>query len=46
MNYQARGLNSRNDAIISKAERDADPIACQGEEEFADGGNLENWDLN
>lgn len=42
-NYQARGLNSRNDAIISKAERDADPIACQGEEEFADGGNLENW---
>jgi len=41
-NYQARGLNSRDDAIISKEARDADPLTCDGEE-FADSGNLENW---
>ncbi len=40
--YQARGLNSRNDAIISKEARDADPLTCDGEE-FTDSGNLENW---
>lgn len=40
--YQARGLISRNDAIISKEERDADPLVCDGEE-FVDSGNLENW---
>lgn len=41
-NYQARGINSRNDAIISKEARDADPLTCDGEE-FTDNGNLENW---
>ena len=40
--YQARGLNSRNDAIISKEERDADQLTCVGED-FVDSGNLENW---
>ena len=41
-NYQARGINSRNDAIISKEARDADPLTCDGED-FTDDGNLENW---
>ena len=40
--YQARGLNSRSDAIISKEARDTDPLTCDGEE-FTDSGNLENW---
>ena len=40
--YQARGLSSRDDAIISKEARDADPLTCDGEE-FIDSGNLENW---
>lgn len=40
--YQARGLSSRDDVIISEAERDADPLTCDGEE-FVDSGNLENW---
>lgn len=40
--YQARGLSSRDDAIISKEARDADPLTCDGEE-FTDSGNLENW---
>ena len=31
-NYQVRGVNSRSDAIISKDERDADPLICDGEE--------------
>lgn len=30
--YQARGVNNRNDLIISKAERDANPLACNGEQ--------------
>ena len=40
--YQARGMGSRDEAIISKEERDADPLTCDGEE-FVDSGNLENW---
>jgi hypothetical protein len=40
--YQARGLASREDAIISKDVRDAHPLTCSGET-FADGGTLENW---
>ena len=40
--YQAHGLSSQDDAIISKEARDADPLTCDGEE-FADSGNLENW---
>ncbi|GAI87613.1 unnamed protein product [marine sediment metagenome] len=40
--YQARGLNSRDDAIISKEARDTDSLTCDGEE-FTDSGNLENY---
>ena len=40
--YKERGMKSRNDAIITKEERDADPISCDGET-FLNNGNLENW---
>jgi len=40
--YQSRGLNSRNDVIITREVRDADPLTCDGEE-FTDSSNLENW---
>jgi len=40
--YQGRGMTSRNDAIITREERDADPLTCIGET-FVDTGNLENW---
>lgn len=40
--YQARGLNSRNAAIISEQARDADPLTCNGEN-FVNSGNLVNW---
>lgn len=40
--YQARGLSSRTDAIISKLERDSDPLTCDGEN-FSSTGNLDNW---
>ena len=40
--YQACGLSARDDVIISKEERDADPLTCVGEI-FTDSGNLENW---
>ncbi len=40
--YQARGLSSRQDAVISREARDADPLSCyQGD--FADTGNIANW---
>ena len=41
-NYQMRGINSRADVIISKAERDADPLTCNGDA-FTNSGTLENW---
>lgn len=41
-NYQLRGLTSRDELIISEAERDTDPLTCVGEE-FTNSGNLENW---
>ncbi len=40
--YQARGLDSRNDVIITRETRDNDPLTCDGEE-FTNIGNLENW---
>ena len=40
--YMRRGLKSRSDIIISKEERDADPLTCNGEA-FTDSGTLENW---
>ena len=41
-NYQLRGLTSIDEVIISEAERDSDPLTCDGEE-FSNSGNLENW---
>lgn len=40
--YQARGMSSRTNAIISKEARDADPLTCNGET-FAGPGHLPNW---
>lgn len=40
--YQARGVSSRDTMIISKQERDSDPLTCSGET-FTTPGNLENW---
>lgn len=40
--YQARGISSRTDAIISKEARDGDPLNCNGGT-FAGPGNLPNW---
>jgi hypothetical protein len=41
-NYVNRGATSREDFIISKEERDADPLICDGST-FLTQGNLENW---
>jgi hypothetical protein len=41
--YQARGLGSRSDAIISREARDADPLTCQGEAFIGGIGLLEDW---
>jgi hypothetical protein len=41
-NYEARGLSSRKDAIISKKERDTDSLTCDGDQ-FVDRGHLKNW---
>ncbi len=40
--YQARGVNSRADAIISKEARDGDPLTSNGGQ-FAAPGTLPNW---
>jgi hypothetical protein len=40
--YQLRGLSSKDDVIIFREARDADPLSCDGEV-FVDSGNLENW---
>jgi hypothetical protein len=45
--YQARGVQSREAAVISAAERDADPVPCVGEQPFFVSGKLPDWlDLN
>jgi hypothetical protein len=41
--YQARGVPSREAAIITKDERDADPVPCVGEQQFPGQGTLPNW---
>jgi len=41
--YQARGVSSRSEFIITKEERDGDPLECTGQEQFVDRGNIENW---
>ena len=40
--YLARGVSSRADFILSQEDRDADPIACEGDS-FSSPGHLENW---
>jgi hypothetical protein len=45
--YQARGITSRGAAIITEAERDADPVPCVGEQQFTVHGTIPDWlDLN
>jgi hypothetical protein len=41
-NYQSRGMITRQDAIIPRADRDSDPLTCNGET-FEDAGTIENW---
>ncbi len=41
--YQARGVASRAAAIITEAERDADPVPCTGEQQFTVHGTLPDW---
>jgi hypothetical protein len=40
--YKSRGMLTRTDAIISKNERDLNPLSCSGEA-FANKGTIENW---
>jgi hypothetical protein len=40
--YSSRGVTSRADLIISKAIRDANPLACSGDT-FVTSDTLENW---
>jgi hypothetical protein len=39
--YQARGIATRDDLIISKAARDADSVTCSGM--YFSGGTIPNW---
>jgi hypothetical protein len=41
--YQARGVPSREAAIITRVERDADPVPCVGEQQFTVQGTLPGW---
>jgi len=41
-NYVARGVSSRQEFTITKEERDANPLQCNGES-FVSGGTIENW---
>lgn len=41
--YQARGVSSREAAVITKEERDADPVPCEGETPFTVQGTLPDW---
>jgi len=40
--FQSRGVSSRTQLIITKAERDADSLTCEGEV-FTSSGHLEDW---
>ncbi|MCD6117176.1 hypothetical protein J7K93_09190 [bacterium] len=42
LSYKGRGVDSRDELIISKEARDADPLGCNGET-FSTSGTLENW---
>jgi hypothetical protein len=41
--FQERGLMNRQDAIITAAERDANPVPCEGEMQFTIHGTLPDW---
>jgi len=41
--YQSRGVASKPAMIITKAERDADPVPCVGESQFTVFGTIPNW---
>jgi hypothetical protein len=41
--YQARGVTSREAAIITKEERDSDLVPCVGEEQFTVHGTIPDW---
>jgi hypothetical protein len=41
-NYQNRGVSSRSELIISRSERDADPLTCNGDT-FQSCGTIPNW---
>ena len=40
--YEARGASSRDNFVITAAERDGDPLTCEGEE-FSSSGSLAEW---
>lgn len=40
--YKSRGVATRSNAIISKTERDLNPLSCSGEA-FTNKGTIENW---
>ena len=40
--YQNRGVNNRDELIIPKAVRDANPLSCSGET-FVSSDTLNNW---
>ncbi len=42
--YQSRGAVERKDFLISKEQRDADPLNCSGTQ-FGNAGTLDNWVL-
>jgi hypothetical protein len=41
--YKDRGVSSRSVMMISKEERDADPLTCDGETYVGGSGHIENW---
>jgi hypothetical protein len=41
--YQARGVATRQAAVITEAERNADPVPCVGEQQFTVHGTLPDW---
>jgi hypothetical protein len=41
--YAARGAASREAFIVTRAERDADPLQCTGEAPFPHPGSIVNW---
>ncbi len=41
--YKKRGVNSIDNLIITKEERDAEPLTCKDDESFENPGTLENY---